>query len=119
MPAYLVYVCREVWDRKELENYWGAQTGTYDYLKHRVLSAYQKMEVLDGEMPAEGIVVSEFPDIEGLDSMTSARGWFDDEPYTIARAHRNKGADYIGLLCDGAPKPIEERMLKPRRSPTT
>ena len=112
MPAYLVYVCRDVWDRKELENYWSAQTGTYDHLKHRVLSSYQRFELLEGEGPVEGIVISEFPDIEGQDAMQGARGWFNDEPYTKARAHRNRGADYLGLLCDGVYTPIEERLLE-------
>jgi uncharacterized protein (DUF1330 family) len=118
MPAYLVYVCRDVWDRKELENYWDAQTGTYDYLQHRVLSSYQKFELLEGDGPVQGIVISEFPDIEGRDSMESARGWFNDEPYTRAREHRNRGADYLGLLCDGAFTPIEQRLPQSKRKPT-
>lgn len=110
MSAYLIYICHDVWDRKELEAYWDEQGPTYQNLSMKVLSSYQEFEVLEGEEPVLGVVIAEFPTLPGRSAMESTRAWFHSEAYTKARRHRNSGADYLGLLTDGTVTPIDQRM---------
>jgi uncharacterized protein (DUF1330 family) len=110
MSAYLIYVCHDVSDRKELETYWGKSQPTFEGQSMNVLAAYTPFEVLEGDEPVQGIVIAEFP------SMESTRGWFHGPAYTEARKHRNRGADYLGLLIDGGVvTEIEKRMPQTRK----
>jgi uncharacterized protein (DUF1330 family) len=107
MPAYLVYVCQEVFDRAKLETYWQEIIPTLEGYGVGILTAYAPFEQLEGE-PVEGVVVAEFP------SRERAREWYDSEAYKAIRHFRIEGARYIGVLAeDGAP-PIDERMPRTR-----
>ena len=59
-----------------------------------VLAAYGPHVTLEGP-EVEGIVVSEFPSIEG------ARAWYDSPAYQRAAQHRFRGAVYRGLIVEG------------------
>jgi uncharacterized protein (DUF1330 family) len=95
MPAYLVYVCQGVSDRKELETYWKDMPPTFMGFDVKLHSAYRPFQLLEGEGPVEGVVVAEFP------SMEEAKRWYDSPGYVAVRQHRMQGAKYLGLLIDG------------------
>ena len=59
-----------------------------------VLAAYGPHVTLEGP-EVEGIVVSEFPSIEG------ARAWYDSASYQEAAQHRFRHAEYRGLIVEG------------------
>jgi uncharacterized protein (DUF1330 family) len=107
MSAYLIYVCHGVSDRKELETYWEKSQATFVGQSMKILTAYTPFEVLEGDEPVEGVVTAELP------SMESARAWFHHTDYPEVRKHRNRGADYLGLLVDsGVVSSIDDRMPK-------
>jgi hypothetical protein len=49
MPAYFVYICQEVIDRKELETYWAKIGPTLEGYQPRNLAAYTPFEQLEGD----------------------------------------------------------------------
>jgi uncharacterized protein (DUF1330 family) len=105
MSAYLVYLCKGVNDRDELETYWEEVTDTLVGVDIKILSAYAAQEQLEGEGPVEGVVICEFP------SMETAKTWYNGPAYTEVRQHRLRGAKYIGLLVDGEfTLNVEDRM---------
>jgi uncharacterized protein (DUF1330 family) len=111
MSAYLVYLCRSVSDRDELETYWNRFLETVDGYDIKLLSVYAAQDLLEGEGegPVEGVVIAEF------ESMDVAREWYDSAAYTEVRQHRLRGAKYIGLLVDGDVKlNIDDRMPQTR-----
>jgi uncharacterized protein (DUF1330 family) len=112
MPAYLVYICQGVSDRKELETYWKVMPPTFMGFDVKLHTVYRPFELLEGEGPVEGIVVAEFS------SMEEAKRWYDSPGYVAVRQHRMRGAKYLGLLVDGGvTETIDERMPQTRRKP--
>jgi uncharacterized protein (DUF1330 family) len=73
MPAYLVYICQGVSDRKELETYWKDMPPTFMGFDVKLHTVYRPFELLEGEGPVEGVVVAEFP------SMEEAKRWYDTQ----------------------------------------
>jgi hypothetical protein len=59
MPAYFVYVCQDVTDRKELETYWAKIGPTLEGYQPKNIVGYTPFEQLEGEK-IEGVAVIEF-----------------------------------------------------------
>src|SRR5580704_12522140 len=55
MPAYLVYICQSVSDRKELETYWKEMPPTFMGFDVKLHTVYRSFELLEGEGPVEGV----------------------------------------------------------------
>ena len=102
-PAYLVYICQNVIDRKELETYWEKIGPTLEGYGAKSIAAYTQFEQLEGD-PVDGASVVEFPSFE------RAREWYNSPGYRAIRHHRLNGAKYIGLLMEGGMLPPELRM---------
>jgi uncharacterized protein (DUF1330 family) len=105
MPAYLVYICKKIHDRSQLEIYWQKIGPTLQGYSAKMHAAYTRFQVLEGGDAIEGVVIAEFP------SMERAREWYDSPAYAAIRHHRMQGADYLGVLVEGGMAPAEERML--------
>ena len=104
MAAYLLYICKEVTDRRELDTYWAQIGPTMKDTGAENLAAYTRFEVLEGEQHVDGVVLSRFP------SKEAARQWYNGEAYSKVRQHRMKGAKYLGLLIEEGWLPREQRM---------
>jgi uncharacterized protein (DUF1330 family) len=108
MPAYLVFLCEEVSDRRELEAYWSKIKPTFEGHVGTPLAAYTPFEILeDGQKrgPIHGVSIHEFPSVE------AAKAWYDSPAYReIREKHRFKGAKYLGMIVEGGYKPADERM---------
>src|ERR1700720_1898987 len=112
MPAYLVFLCQEVSDRKELETYWSKIGKTLKGHEIRALSAYMSFEILENSDGArvEGVTVHEFPSVE------AAKAWYNSDAYReIRENHRLKGAKYLGLLMEGGLAAPEDRMPQTKK----
>ena len=94
MPAYFVYVCQKVIDRKELETYWAKIGATLEGYGAKSIAASTHFEHLEGD-EIDGAAVIEFPSFE------KAKEWYDSPAYLAIRHHRMNGAKYIGLLMEG------------------
>ena len=103
MPAYFVYICQKVIDRKELETYWEKIVPTLEGYRAKSVAAYTQFEQLEGN-PVDGAAVVEFPSFE------KAKEWYNSPAYRAIRHHRMNGAKYIGLLMEGGMLPPELRM---------
>src|SRR6202040_3467343 len=108
MPAYVVFVCREIVDQEELNTYWQRVNGTLEGHKARVLMDHGRFLILEGQGPVQGVTVYEFP------SRDAARSWYDSAAYREARQHREKGAKYLVVLTEGGVPPVEQRMPRTR-----
>ena len=64
MPAYLISLCRQVTDRKNLENYWANGAPAFKDVKAKPLVAYTSIEVLEGDSSLQGVVLFEFSSME-------------------------------------------------------
>jgi uncharacterized protein (DUF1330 family) len=104
MAAFLLYICKEVTDRRELETYWDKILPTLKDSGIENLAAYTRFEKLEGDQSVEGVVLSRFPTKE------AAKAWYDGQAYAEVRHHRLKGAKYLGLLIDEGWLPREQRM---------
>jgi uncharacterized protein (DUF1330 family) len=104
MAAFLLYICKEVTDRTELETYWSKIGPTLDGSGAENLAVYTKFEVLEGDQHVDGVVLTKFPSIE------AAKAWYDSPEYVEVRQHRQKAAKYLGLLIEGGWVPPDERM---------
>ena len=104
MPAYVVFVCREIVDQEELNTYWQRVNGTLAGHPARVLMDHSRFLILEGQGPMEGVTVYEFP------SRDAARSWYGSVAYQEARQHRKKGAKYLVILTEGGVSPVERRM---------
>jgi uncharacterized protein (DUF1330 family) len=104
VPAYVVFVCREIVDRKELNTYSQRVNGTLEGHPARVLIDHNRLLILEGQGPVEGVTVYEFP------SRDAARSWYDSVAYREVQQHRKKGAKYLVILADGGVPPVEQRM---------
>jgi uncharacterized protein (DUF1330 family) len=102
--AYVVFVCREIVDQKELSTYWQRVNGTLEGHPARVLIDHGRFLILEGQGPVEGVTVYEFP------SRDAARIWYDSAAYGEVRQHRKKGAKYLLILTEGGVSPVEQRM---------
>ena len=94
MSAYLVFTREKTLDEAELKIYWEKIKGTFEGHQVKVLVAYGRHEVLEGD-PVEGVVIAEFPTFE------AAKAWYDSPAYQAIRHHRLKGAIYRGLVVQG------------------
>jgi len=107
MPAYLIYLCYSVNDRKELEKYWEVTQVTFRGQRMKIHAAYTPFEVLEGDDDVQGVVIAEFPSFE------ACKAWYDSPGYVDGRQHRIRGAKYLGMLVDGGDTPADERMPQP------
>ena len=104
MAAYLLYICKDVTDRKELEKYWEVTQVTFRGQRMKIHAAYTPFEVLEGDDDVQGVVIAEFPSFE------ACKAWYDSPGYVDGRQHRIRGATYLGMLVDGGYTPVDERM---------
>ena len=104
MAAYLLYICKDVTDRKELDTYWAKIGPTLKGSGAENLAVYTKLEVLEGNQPVEGVVLTKFPSTE------AAKAWYNSPEYVEVRQHRTRGAKYLGVLIEGGWLPPEQRM---------
>jgi uncharacterized protein (DUF1330 family) len=104
MPAYVVFVCREIVNQEELNTYRQRVKGTLAGHSARVLIDHGRLLILEGQGPVEELTVYEFP------SKDAARSWHDSEAYRGVRQHREKGAKYLVLLAESGVSPVEQRM---------
>jgi uncharacterized protein (DUF1330 family) len=103
MPAYFVYICKEVMDRHSLETYWDKIGPTLKGYDAKSVAAYTRFEQLEGEK-VEGVAVIEFPSFE------RAKEWYNSPAYQDIRHYRMDAARYIGLIAEGGALPPEQRM---------
>ena len=108
MPAYVVFVCREIVDEEELNTYWQRVNGTLVGQPARVLIDRGRLLILEGQGPVEEVTLYEFP------SRDAARSWYDSVAYREVRQHRKKGAKYLVVLAEGGVPPVEQRMPQTR-----
>jgi uncharacterized protein (DUF1330 family) len=108
VSAYLLYMCKGVDDRRELEEYWAGIGATLEGSGAENLAAYTRFEILEGNEGVDGVVLTEFP------SFAAAKQWYDSPAYTKLREHRFRGARYFGVLIDGGWLPPDERMPQTR-----
>jgi uncharacterized protein (DUF1330 family) len=94
MKGYIVFTREKTLDAAELAIYWDKIRTTFAGHEIKVLAAYGKHEVLEGDA-TEGVVIAEFPTFE------AAKDWYDSAAYRGVRKHRQKGAIYRGLLVEG------------------
>jgi uncharacterized protein (DUF1330 family) len=113
MPAYVVFVCREIVDQGELNTHWQRVNETLAGHKARVLMDRGRFLILEGQGPVEAVTVYEFP------SRDAARSWYDSVAHREARQHRKKGAKYLVVLTEGGVPPVEERMPRTRVAGST
>jgi uncharacterized protein (DUF1330 family) len=78
--------------------------GTFGGHSARVLIDHSRFLILEGQGPAEGVTVYEFP------SKDAARSWHDSVAYQEVRQHRKMGARYQVILTEGGVLPAEQRM---------
>src|SRR6201993_3627705 len=100
MPAYVVFVCREIVDQGELNTYRQRVNGTLAGHPAQVLIDHGRFLILEGQGPVRGVTVYEFP------SRDAARSWYDSEAYRQVRQHRTRGAKYLVVLAEGGVPPV-------------
>jgi uncharacterized protein (DUF1330 family) len=96
MSAYFIFTREKTTDPSELETYRREVEATFAGHNIKVLAAYDKHEVLEGD-DIEGVVIAEFP------SMEAAKAWYTGDAYKKVREHRFKGAVYRCILVQGVP----------------
>jgi uncharacterized protein (DUF1330 family) len=94
MKGYIVFSREKTTDAAELAVYMEKVRATFAGHEIKVLAAYGKHEVLEGEA-TEGMVIAEFP------SVAAAKAWYDSPEYTEVRKHRFAGAVYRAILVEG------------------
>src|SRR5246127_5567241 len=113
MPAYVVFVCREIVDQGELNTYWQRVNETLAGHKARVLMDHGRFLILEGQGPVQGVTVYEFP------SRDAAKSWHDSAAYREARQHRKTSAKYLVVLTESGVPPVEQRMPHTRLAGST
>src|SRR4029077_15164670 len=108
MPAYVVFVCREIVDQEELNTHWQRVNETLAGHKARVLMDRGRFLILEGQGPVEAVTVYEFP------TKDAARNWHNSVAYRDVRQHRKKGAKYLVILAESGVPPVEQRMPQTR-----
>jgi uncharacterized protein (DUF1330 family) len=109
MPAYVVFVCREIVDQEELNTYWQRVNGTLVGHAARVLIDHSRFLILEGQGPVAGVTVYEFP------SRDAARSWYDSVAYREVQQHRK----YLVILAEGGVPPVDQRMPHTRVAGST
>jgi uncharacterized protein (DUF1330 family) len=104
MPAYVVFICREIVDQEELDTYWQRVAGTLPRHPARILIDRSRLLILEGQGPVAAVTVYEFP------SRDAARSWYVSAAYQEVRQHLKKGAKYLAVLTEGGVLPAEQRM---------
>jgi uncharacterized protein (DUF1330 family) len=104
MPAYVVFVCREIFDREALNTYRQRVNETLEGHSARVLIDHSRLLILEGQGPVEGVTMYEFP------SRDAARNWYDSMAYREIQQHRKTGAKYLVILTEGGVPTVERRM---------
>lgn len=94
MSAYMVFTREKTLDAGELATYEREVGPTHDTFDFKILAAFGRQEVLEGE-PIEGVVIVEFP------TMAAANAWYDSPAYREARKHRFEGAETRCVLVQG------------------
>ena len=106
MPAYLISLCRDVTDRKRLEDYWANVAPAFEGFEAKPLVAYAPFEILEGDGGVLGVVLFEFP------SMEEARRWYTSPAYQEVKKRRDGAANFDLILVEGGVIPAAERMPK-------
>jgi uncharacterized protein (DUF1330 family) len=104
IPAYVIFVCREIVDQGELNTHWQRVNGTLAGHPARLLIEHCRVLILEGQGPVEGVTVYEFP------SRDAARSWYDSVACRQIRQHRKKGGKYLVILTEGGVPPVAQRM---------
>ena len=112
-PAYVVFVCREILDKWELNTYWRRVNETLVSHKARVLMDRGRFLILEGQGPVQGVTVYEFQ------TKDAAQNWHDSAVYREVRHHRKKGGKYLVILAEGGVPPVEQRMPRTRGAGST
>jgi uncharacterized protein (DUF1330 family) len=94
MKGYFVFTKEKTLDAAEMAIYQDAVAATFAGHDAKLLAAYGKHEVVEGEL-TEGMVIVEFPSFE------AAKAWYDSPAYREVRTHRQNGAIYRGILVEG------------------
>src|SRR5258708_33719477 len=94
MPAYVVFVCREIVDQGELNTYWQRVNETLVGHNARVLMDRGRFLILEGQGPVQGVTAYEFP------TKDAARNWHDSVAYRELRHHRKTDGKYLGVRTD-------------------
>jgi len=107
MPAYLISLCRDVTDRRHLEDYWANVAPAFKGFEAKPLVAYAPFEILEGAGGGVlGVVLFEFP------SMDEARRWYTSPAYQEVKKLREGAANFDLILVEGGVVPAAERMPK-------
>jgi uncharacterized protein (DUF1330 family) len=95
MPAYIIAMVN-IKDPQKYQEY--AKRAGPANAKHgsRFLVRGGKKTTLEGDIPFERIVVSEFPDVE------TAKKFYHSAEYQEARKHRLGAADFHMIIVEGA-----------------
>ncbi len=95
MPAYIIAMVN-IKDPQKYQEY--AKRAGPANVKHgsRFLVRGGKKTPLEGDIPFERIVVSEFPDVE------TAKKFYNSPEYQEARKHRLGAADFHMVIVEGA-----------------
>ncbi len=104
MPAYLISLCRDITDRKRLEDYWTNVKPAFEGFEAKPLVAYTPFEILEGAGGILGVVLFEFP------SMDEARRWYTSPAYQELKKRREGGASFDLILVEGGVVPAADRM---------
>ena len=99
MSAYLIFTREETLDEAELKIYWEKIKGTFAGHQVKVLVAYGRHEVLEGDS-VEGVVIAEFPTFE------AAKAWYDSPAYQAKPPHQPWNG----------PKPFRAKQKSPERA---
>jgi uncharacterized protein (DUF1330 family) len=94
VTAYVIFIKEKTLDQHELDVYAEKATVALAGLQVSVLSAYQRIEAFEGDLP-EGAVLFSFPTFE------EATAWYRGDAYQAIVGHRHKGAIYRGFVMDG------------------
>jgi uncharacterized protein (DUF1330 family) len=95
MPAYIIALVNVTNAEKYQQYAKGAGAANAKY-KSRFLVRGGKKHALEGDIPFERIVVTEFPDVE------AAKRFYNSPEYQEARKHRLGAADFHMVVVEGA-----------------
>ncbi len=105
MAAYLISLCRDVRERKHLEDYWANVAPAFQGFDAKPLAAYAPFEILEGDGGVLGVVLFEFS------SMEEARRWYTSAAYQEVKKLRAGAANFDLILVEGRFVPAAQRML--------
>jgi uncharacterized protein (DUF1330 family) len=94
MSAYMVFTREKTLDAAEVALYQREVGPTHDTFDFKMLVAFGREEVLEGE-PIEGVAIVKFP------TTGAAKAWYESPACRQAREHRLKGAETRCVLVQG------------------